>query len=282
VAVAALSALASPAAVRYGPAKAQVVSSPSATAIATAVPFPTAGRAAPAAPATPGGRQPTVVFGKVTMFAMQAPAGVPVVAYQDFIICGSGVFDGTNYSLNLDPSIWACWYPGHSIHFTVNGQGANETASTPAIEGGVIHLNLTVGTVLTPVPQPQSTPATAPPLPVPPQVLPPQPTPAPAGVAGPIHVAASLDTDTCTGGPVTVTATVTDANGSPVPGIGAMGFVQYATSARSFSFPPTDANGTTSVVVDTGDQGGGYNMLWTVTATAGDSTDMATTTCFVP
>jgi hypothetical protein len=99
---------------------------------------------------------------------------------------------------------------------------------------------------------------------------------------GPIQVHAALSTTTCTGGTVQIVATVTDANGYGVPGAAVAGHVQYTTTGHDFGFPTTNNAGTTSTSVDTGNPGGGYTVVWTVTASAGGFSATTTTTCYAP
>ncbi len=107
--------------------------------------------------------------------------------------------------------------------------------------------------------------------------------PAPStGIAGPLALSASLSTSTCTGGNVRVTVVVTDANGRGVAGATVTGNVQYKTTGHSFSFPATDVSGSTSTTIDTGRPRGGYNVVWTFTASAGGLSTSGSTTCYAP
>jgi hypothetical protein len=103
-----------------------------------------------------------------------------------------------------------------------------------------------------------------------------------SSLAGPIFVAASLNTATCQGGPVQLSVNVSDANGSGVPGAMVTGNVQYQSGGGALSFPPTDASGNTSTSVDTGQSSGGYNVVFTVDAAAAGTMAETQATCFAP
>jgi hypothetical protein len=118
--------------------------------------------------------------------------------------------------------------------------------------------------------------AAAPPQPPPPALA------SPPGLAGPISVSASLSTQTCTGGTVRITVLVTDANGVGVHDAAVTGHVQYKTTGHDFGFPGTDSTGHTSTSVDTGRPRGGYDVVWTVTVSAGGFTATTATICFAP
>lgn len=101
-------------------------------------------------------------------------------------------------------------------------------------------------------------------------------------VAGPIVLSAALNTDTCAGGPVTLSASVTDANGAGVQGAMVSGSVKYKTTGHAFTFPVTDLVGNTSTRIDTGQPRGGYNVVFTVDASVGSFTGEIQTTCYAP
>jgi hypothetical protein len=107
---------------------------------------------------------------------------------------------------------------------------------------------------------------------------------APAGpqIVAPLQVTASLAAEICRGRMVGISATVTDGNGVPVAGASVSGAFQSNSGGRGFPFPLTDATGSTSASVDTGRLRGGYNVLWTVTASAGGQTASATASCYAP
>jgi len=54
------------------------------------------------------------------------------------------------------------------------------------------------------------------------------------------------------------------------------------TTGHDFGFPATDASGHSSASVDTGRPRGGYDVVWTVTASAAGSTASTTTSCYAP
>jgi hypothetical protein len=103
-----------------------------------------------------------------------------------------------------------------------------------------------------------------------------------AAVAGPITVSASLDTDTCAGGAVTLSASVMDANSVGIQGATASGYVRYKTTGHAFSFPATGTTGNTATVIDTGHPRGAYNVVFTVDAAAGGYTAETSATCYAP
>ncbi|MHB8577557.1 MAG: hypothetical protein ACYDCQ_19770, partial [Dehalococcoidia bacterium] len=59
------------------------------------------------------------VYGTVTLDGSNAPAGVDVAAYAGISFCGSAVYDGSRYTLDLDSRVGACFTPGDVISFRV-------------------------------------------------------------------------------------------------------------------------------------------------------------------
>jgi hypothetical protein len=118
--------------------------------------------------------------------------------------------------------------------------------------------------------------------PVPASALPALSPPPTDVVATPISVSATLDSTTCDGGELTIAATVIDSNGAAVAGASVTLHVDYATTSRDLTFPPTDSAGSTALVVDTGSPRSGSTVTFTVTATVPGSTASTVVPCSVP
>jgi hypothetical protein len=88
------------------------------------------------------------VYGGITVSGANAPSGAVVTAYSGSTLCGTatgnGVYNGTQYFVDIDSSQAACATPGNTLSFKVNGQSANETTQVPQIAGSPVQLNLTV------------------------------------------------------------------------------------------------------------------------------------------
>lgn len=124
----------------------------------------------------------------------------------------------------------------------------------------------------------------------------PSPTPAivPAGVArtvpagptaprgGTLSVALSLSQQLCSGGSVTVYATITTADGRSVRGATLTGTVALKDGSRDLRFAPSDAAGGSSATIDLGRPRGGYFLVWTVQAQAGGAGGAGSTYCRTP
>jgi hypothetical protein len=101
--------------------------------------------------AAPAQQTPPVVrvYGSITIGGQNAPAGAVVTAFAGSALCGTssgdGVYDGTRYFVDIDSTIPACAVAGATLLFQVNGQAANETATVPAVPGGALQVNLSVG-----------------------------------------------------------------------------------------------------------------------------------------
>jgi len=88
------------------------------------------------------------VYGNITIAGSNAPSGAVVTAYSGSTLCGTatgtGVYNGSQYFVDIDSSQAACATPGNTLSFKVNGQAANETTQVPQIAGSPVQLNLTV------------------------------------------------------------------------------------------------------------------------------------------
>ncbi len=88
------------------------------------------------------------VYGSIQVNGANAPSGAVVTAYSGSTLCGtasgSGVYNGSQYFVDIDSSQAACATPGNTLSFKVNGQNANETTQVPQIAGSPVQLNLTV------------------------------------------------------------------------------------------------------------------------------------------
>jgi hypothetical protein len=88
------------------------------------------------------------VYGSIQVNGANAPSGAVVTAYSGSTLCGTatgnGVYNGTQYFVDIDSSQAACSTPGTTLSFKVNGQAANETTQVPQIPGSPVQLNLTV------------------------------------------------------------------------------------------------------------------------------------------
>lgn len=98
-----------------------------------------------AQPAIPAGR----LFGAISLNGQNAPFGSVVVAYAGATYCGGtsglGVYDGSQYFLDLNGGFSDCSMPGNSLTLTVNGTTANEVAYVPAVPGTAVQVNLSLG-----------------------------------------------------------------------------------------------------------------------------------------
>jgi hypothetical protein len=87
------------------------------------------------------------VFGSITFSGANGTSGAVVTAYSGSTLCGTavgnGLYNGTQYFVDLDSSQAACSTPGNTISFKINGQSANETVAVPSIQGSAVQLNLT-------------------------------------------------------------------------------------------------------------------------------------------
>ncbi|HLZ70095.1 MAG TPA: hypothetical protein VKV26_09340 [Dehalococcoidia bacterium] len=94
------------------------------------------------------------VYGGIQINGQNAPSGAVVTAYSGSALCGTasgnGVYNGTQYFVDIDSSQAACATPGNTLSFKVNGQAANETTTVPQIAGSPVQLNLTVSATPTP------------------------------------------------------------------------------------------------------------------------------------
>ena len=104
----------------------------------------------------------------------------------------------------------------------------------------------------------------------------------PPGATGPISVSASLSPANCSGGMVTISATVTDAAGHGVTDASVNGTVQTQTTTMNFGFPSTTSAGTTSTMVSISQPTAGANVMWTVNASASGFSASTTVTCSPP
>ncbi|MGH3578835.1 MAG: hypothetical protein ACRDU0_14925, partial [Mycobacterium sp.] len=88
------------------------------------------------------------VYGGIQISGQNAPSGAVVTAYSGSTLCGTatgnGVYNGTQYFVDIDSSQAACATPGSTLTFKVNGQSANESTQVPQIAGSPVQLNLTV------------------------------------------------------------------------------------------------------------------------------------------
>jgi len=247
---------------------------------------------------------PDQVSGAIVINGQPAPAGSSVIAFvpgpHTTSPAGHTTFDGFRYTLTLDSTTGACDTPGNVVAFRVNDTVANETIRVPALVAQSIQRDLSLqGIVGTPAPgsaPPLASPAGpggTPALSTPATTTTPSsltstssPTPTPqsgtaTGTPAPsaLNVAVTLDATICKGGFVSVLATVTDAMGKPVPDATLVGLVDFKTYTRTFQLPATDPSGRSSQNVDTGQPRGGYDIVWTVTATSGSTTSNGTAKC---
>ena len=88
------------------------------------------------------------VYGSIQISGQNAPSGAIVTAFSGSTLCGTstgnGVYNGTQYFVDVDSSQSACSTPGNTISFKVNQQAAKETIQVPQIAGSPVQQNLTV------------------------------------------------------------------------------------------------------------------------------------------
>jgi hypothetical protein len=88
------------------------------------------------------------IFGSISINGANAPSGAVVTAFSGSTPCGtsagSGIYNGTQYFVDIDSTQAPCSGAGSNITFKVNGQNAVETVQVPQVSQA-IQQNLTVG-----------------------------------------------------------------------------------------------------------------------------------------
>lgn len=87
------------------------------------------------------------IFGSVQVSGQNAQTGAVVTAYAGSTLCGTGagqgLYNGTQYYVDIDSSNTTCSAAGTTISFKVNGVTANETTQIPSTPGSAVQQNLT-------------------------------------------------------------------------------------------------------------------------------------------
>jgi hypothetical protein len=89
------------------------------------------------------------IFGAITVNGQNAPSGAIVTAYgNNNTLCGTstgqGVYNGTQYYVDIDSANPACNQAGITLTFKVNGAAATTTTTVPSTPGSAVQLDLTV------------------------------------------------------------------------------------------------------------------------------------------
>lgn len=89
------------------------------------------------------------IFGSITINGQNAPSGAVVTAYgTNNALCGTssgqGVYNGTQYYVDIDSSNPSCSQAGITLSFKVNGQAATTTTTVPDTPGSAVQLNIAV------------------------------------------------------------------------------------------------------------------------------------------